>query len=172
MPGINYILSQIFGFAAIFIGIISFQFKNMKSILISQLVCNGLSVLMYTLNGGTSGAAICIIAIVQSIVIYIFNVKNKETPVAVSLLFVLLYIIISYVTFNSARDFLSGGAALAFAVSLLQKSSGGYRTFMLSNVGLWIIYDITLSSWVSVIMRCVMLASIISAMIRIDRKKQ
>ena len=132
----NFILSQIFGFAAIFLGIISFQFKSMKSILISQLVCNGLSVLMYIFNGGTSGAWICVIAIVQSIVIYIFNRKEKKTPMAVSLLFILLYIVNSCITFKSARDLLSGGAALAFAVSLLQKSSAGYRTVMLSNVSL------------------------------------
>ena len=58
------------------LAVITMQFKSMRGILIGQTIVNLTSVLTYVLLGGLSGAGICFVAILQSIVMYILNVKN------------------------------------------------------------------------------------------------
>lgn len=167
----NFILAQIFAFIAISVGIISFQLKEMKYILISQLISNGMMVFNYALLGGLSGAGISIIAIFQAFATYIFNKKEKKIPWFVIGIFMICYIACSLMALNTAIDLLPCLAALTFAISLVQEKSSIYRICMLLNILLWVGYDVNYKAYASLLGRLVMFVSVVSAMIRIDYKE-
>ena len=60
------------------IAILSVQLKNMKGILATQLIGNTLAASTYFLMGGFTGAGVSIIAVVQTVVMYFYNAKDKS----------------------------------------------------------------------------------------------
>ena len=60
--------------------IVGMQMKNMKAILLSQILANLFTASTYFLLNAFSGAGICLVAIVQAVVMFFYNRKNK-TPV-------------------------------------------------------------------------------------------
>ena len=55
------------------------QFKNIKLILLGQLAANLLTAISYILLDGLSGGGICLIAIVQSAVMFFYTQKHSKT---------------------------------------------------------------------------------------------
>lgn len=168
----EFIIAQIFGLISVIIGIISFQLKDMKKILICQLLCNAFMVLNYLFLGGISGAGIAFIAIVQSMVFYMYNVQNKKTPLVITISFMMMFVLLSLLTYKSFVDILPCIAAVAFAVSLTQKEASGYRICMLINVLVWVGYDLSVMAYTSIVGRVFFVVSIVSAIVRIDLKKK
>lgn len=166
----SFYIAQFFAAVSMIFGVVSFQVKDMKKILICQLGANGFLILNYALLGGISGAGIAFVAVIQSVVIFLYDRKDKKMPVPAVVGFMLLYVLISAMTFEGLIDFLPCIAALCFAVSLLQKGPAGYRRCMLLNILLWIVYDLSVQAYMSIAGRIILLISIISAMIRYDLK--
>lgn len=61
-------------------------------ILLGQITVNLLAASTFFLFGGLSGAWICFVAIVQTIVMFFYNRKNKLPHISITILFILLYI--------------------------------------------------------------------------------
>ena len=55
--------------------VITMQMKKMRNILLGQITANILTASTYFLLGGFSGAGICLIAIVKSIVMFFYERK-------------------------------------------------------------------------------------------------
>ena len=64
----DFIFSQICGLIVSVAAIVSMQLKNVKWILVCQLICNGIGALSYILLDGLSGCGIYLVALLQSIV--------------------------------------------------------------------------------------------------------
>jgi uncharacterized protein YybS (DUF2232 family) len=81
------------------VAILSMQLKSMKNILITQITANLLAASTYFLLDSFSGAGISLIAIIQLIVMYIYN-KNGKTPHKIVVgLFIAAYTIYSVFNF-------------------------------------------------------------------------
>ena len=104
------------------VAIVMMQFKNMRLILLGQILANLLTAFTYFLLGGFSGAGICFIAIVQSVVMFFYNKKGKKTHLPVILGFVLLYIACSAYYFGSVIDIFSALAAVALLSALCRQN--------------------------------------------------
>ena len=61
-------------------------------ILLGQITVNLLAASTFFLFGGLSGVRICFVAIVQTIVMFFYNRKNKLPHISITILFILLYI--------------------------------------------------------------------------------
>ena len=85
----TFILAQIVGILTTVSAVISMQFKDMKWVLVSQVVSNLLTALNLALLGGLSGAGICITATVQTVVIFMYKLKDKQLPTEFSIVCVL-----------------------------------------------------------------------------------
>ena len=140
------IISQICGIIVCIAAIVSMQLKNVKYILVCQLICNGLGALSYVLDGGFTGCGIYLIAILQSVVYYLLRQKQKNTPALLSVCFGVAYLICSLVLFKDYRDMFSMVAALTCAAALSQSKSSMYRFFMLLNGAIWLTYDVTIGA--------------------------
>lgn len=171
----SFIIAQILGLVATVTSMSVYQFKNEKIILMGQFLTNLLMAINFGLLGGLSGAWICMVAAVETILIYVVNKKCNEKKKLIKniivIVFVAIYIVGTIITFKSWPDIMVCVCAMLYTASIVQENSGKIRKVMFFNASLWIIYDITIGAWTGIITHGLTLASIVTGMIRLDRKK-
>jgi hypothetical protein len=148
------------------------QFRSMKKILAGQIVANLLTASTYFLLGGFSGAGICFVAIVQSVVMFLYDRKGKKPPLWVLGIFIALYLTCSAMYFSSFMDIVSALAAVCFAVSIAQQKASASRAWYVMNPLLWMIYDLYTRAYANFLMHLVIFISTVTAMIRLDLRKK
>ena len=155
------------------VGILMMQFKSMKKILAGQIVANLLTASTYFLLGGISGAGICFIAILQSVVMFFYSIKQTAPHKWVIALFIVLYISCSVFYYKSPVDILSALAAVCFAISVVQVKPCFSRLWYLFNPLLWMAYDLLIpeKAYVNFVMHTVLFCSTFIAILRNYVKK-
>lgn len=151
-----------------FVATFSAQLKNMKTILAAQIIMNLLAAVTCFLLGGFSGVGISIIAVVQTIVMYFYSMKDKKPHVAVTALFVVVYILNSVITFSSIFDIFPTLAAVSFALSVAQRSSKAYRLVGIWNPLFWLVYDVYIDAYANIVLHSCIFISMLIACIRLD----
>ena len=117
------IISQICGLIVSAAAIASMQLKNIKFILICQLICNGIGAASYILLGGLSGCGIYLIALTQVVVCFFCRVKNKEISSWVAgTFFSPLHSMFSYDISRTCRYYFSIGCRYLCAKSYTGKT--------------------------------------------------
>ena len=148
--------------------VLGMQFKNMRYIIISQLLANGLLGLQYVLEDRLSASGIVMIAILQTVVSFVLIYRKKDFPVWLTVLFMLAFAAVSFLTYTSWQDLLPLAAVLFFAVAIVQKNSAICRLCSAINSTLWLIYDVMCAPS-AVLTHSVILAFIIFAILHQDR---
>lgn len=168
---ISFFLAQAIGLITTVIAIISVQFKNVKLILISQIILNLLVATNFALLGGLSGAWICILAAFQTTLTYFIEkyCTKNATRIRNILLpfFVAGYVIGTIVVYKDWNDIVSCVCAILYVLAILQTESSKYRRFILLNALLWVIYDFTTMAYTSILTHGLEAVSIFIAMIRL-----
>lgn len=171
MEDLSFYIAQSISVIAGILAIIMMQLKNMKSILLFEIIVNLVGSLNYLLLGGNSGAVISLLAIVQTVVMYIFTLKKKEPHISVIVLFILAYLGGSlYNIISSAKliEILPALAAICFALSVIQKKPSLFRIWGTLNPLFWMPYDIITRSYVMFIVHFGIFTSSLIGMIRYD----
>jgi hypothetical protein len=158
---------------ALILEIAIYQFKGMKAIVIGQCVSNFLILLTYILGDGLSGAAVCAVATIHTLLIYLLYQKNdKEISTCFVVSFIVVYLLCSVFTYKGLIDVIPAMAAVLFALSVVQSKSWKYRIIILANSLLWIVYDIIISAPIPmVVTHGIAVVSVIVGMIRMDIKE-
>lgn len=172
--GVTFYIAQGISVLTCLVGILMMQFKSMKKILAGQIIANLLTASTYFLLGGLSGAGICFIAILQSVVMFFYSVKNTPPHKLVIWLFVALYIGCSIFYYKNLVDVLSALAAVCFAFSVVQTKPMFSRIWYLFNPLFWMAYDLLIpeKAYVNFIMHTVLFCSTFIAIFRNDIKKK
>lgn len=164
-----------FSLVTAILAIIMVQFRGMALILIGHITTNLLTALSYFFVGGWSGSAICFTAIVQCIIMFLYERKKKEPPLFIIILFIAAFITCSIILYSSIFDIFSAAAAVGFAVSVGQSKPFYSRIYYSMAMIFWVVYDISCQQYANLIMHAVIFISTVVAMIRVDgifRKKQ
>ena len=74
--GVSFYVAQGISVLTCLVAIVMMQCKSMTKILIGQITANLLTASTYFLLGGFSGAGICFIAIIQSVVMFLYSIKK------------------------------------------------------------------------------------------------
>lgn len=154
------------------VAVVMMQFTSMKKILIGQIVANLLTALSYVLLGGLSGAGICIIAILQSVTMFFFNIKGIAPHKAVIAAFVLLYLGCSAYYYRSFIDLFSAASAICYAFSVVQTKPALSRLWYLFNPLFWLVYDIYTRAYGNFVIHLVIFVSTLFAILRNDVKRK
>ena len=139
------------------------QFKNMKTILLFQIIVNLTASLNYLLLGGDSGA----------IVMFIYNTKNVKPHIPIIVIFICGYLSASIFNIVTTRDLMElfpAIAAFCFSVSLAQKRASVFRIWGMLNPLFWLPYDIYTSSYVMFAVHFGILVSSVIAIVRLDTR--
>ncbi len=166
-----FLIAQALGPVTTVISIVSSQMKSLKAILLLELAANLLVALTYLLVGGDSGAYICLVACIQTTISFLYTRKGRQCPTALTVVFLCIYIGITIVTYQSPTDILPGLCSVTFALSVVQKNAARYRVYMAINSLLWVVYDLIVGAYSTILTHGLLLISLILAMIRLDRKK-
>jgi hypothetical protein len=148
------------------------QFKDMKKILIGQILANLLTASTYFLLGGLSGAGVCFIAIFQTVVMFIYSVKKIPPHRWVIIGFILLYAVCSAIYYKSPVDLLSAAAVITYAMSVVQTKPAASRLWYLFNPLLWLVYDLFTRAYGNFILHFIVFCSTAFAIWNNDLRKK
>lgn len=169
----NFVVAQVMGILSTVSAIFCVQARNASGILLGQFLANTFSGLSYGLLGSLTGAWVCILAAIQSVLISFLNKmepKRREKAVLmISILFSAAYIIGSILTYTRWTDIISCICALLFVITIAQEEAGKMRNVMLVSMSLWVIFDIAVGAYTNVITHGSTIVSILSAKVRLDR---
>lgn len=170
----NFIIAQIVG---ILVGIISLgcvQFKDERILLWGQFLGNALLALNLGLLGSLSGAWICILASIQTLIIYYINKKcggsAHRNKIIVSAIFAAAYLIGTIITYRVWSDIIVCICAFLYTLTIFQKNSGKMRSILIVNMCLWVFYDFMVGAYTNILSHGATLLSAITAKLRLDRK--
>ena len=152
------------------LAIIMMQMKKMKTILIFQIVVNLTASLNYLLLGGDSGALISLLAIIQAIVVFIFNVNKRKMPIALIVIFALGYVSISTYNIVSSGEIIgvfTALGAICYCMCLVQEKPSNFRIWAALNPAFWLPYDHITHSVIFLVHSGILISSVI-AIIRLD----
>lgn len=172
MEDLIFIIAQGFGIVACIFSVISMLSKNITGALIFQMLGNIAIAINFGMVDGISGAVVCIIGTIQTLVMFLMRKKEIEPKGWLIGLFLIAYITAAVVMYSKWFDVLSGIAAVTFAVAVAQKKTSNYRMIMLVNSCLWIVFDFCAGAYTAIITHGIILASIIVGMIGLDAKKE
>lgn len=165
----TFYLAQIISIVTTVVVVLTMQFKKMHLILLGQLLGNLLTAVPYFLLNGFSGAAICTLACVQTVVMFILERRQVRVPLWLLLGFVALYLGCAILFYQTPWDIVPAAASLSYALSVAQKKPSVSRAIYVFNPILWMVYDLSCQGYVSFLMHLLILISTVVAMIRIDR---
>ena len=153
------------------LAIIMMQLKNMKMVLLFQIIVNTTTLSNYFLLGGDTGVFVSVLAIVQSVVMFLYNRKQVKPHLKVVVAFVLAYASCSAYNIAVSKqllDLFPACAAICFSVSLVQSKTSAFRIWGAMNPAFWLGYDLYTRSYIMFCVHLGILVSSVVAMIRID----
>lgn len=148
--------------------VLGMQFKNMKYVIISQLIANSLLGIQYILDGTVAAGGIVFLAIVQTIIGFVFTSKQIAFPLWLTSIFVVGYTALTVITYTNPFDIVSMVAVWCFAFAIIQKNSAVCRVLTLTNATLWLVYDIGCAPS-AILTHSIIIIFIIVAIVRLDR---
>ncbi len=156
--------------------VVGIQFKDMKIIIVSQLLSNGLLAAQCIIGGTISSGGVVILATVQTMISFVFAYKKIKFPTWLTCVFILGFTAITVVGLivpsipTTYFDLITMVAAWFFAIAMVQEKSWLCRIFSTANLLLWLIYDIIVLPY-NIITHVVIIVFNIIAIIRNDRKE-
>ncbi len=126
--------------------------KDVKKILVLLATANLAIAVSYTLQGSYNGAISCAIGAATAIVSGIYDIKGKDIPVFVAVIYGVVFTIANLFAWEKwSTSGLVIIASLMFAISTIQKTGTMYRIWTWGNIALWITYDIITPSGASLV---------------------
>ena len=170
----NFIIAQFVGILGGIVSVGCVQFKNERILLGGQFLGNALLALNLGLLGSLSGAWICILASIQTLIIYCINKNCKESAyknkVIVSILFAAAYLVGTIFTYRVWSDIIVCICAFLYTLTIFQKDSGKMRTVLIINMCLWVFYDFMVGAYTNILSHGFTLLSAATAKLRLDKK--
>lgn len=164
----NFILAQILGILGTVGNVVSMQLKRKNQILLCFILAGIFFSGNYLLLGGYSGAIICIIATLQTLTSYIFEIKKKEMPKWLITIFFMISLIGGILTYQNILDILPILGGITYTWSIVQKKEKYIRWITLSNCTLWFIYDVFIKAYSTCISDIIYILSTLIGIIRFD----
>ncbi len=167
-----FIAAQIFGILVIITNVLSMQMNNKKQIIFMFVLANLFSAINFVLLHSYSGAIICIFAIVQTFINKAFENKNKQVPITIIGIYIIISIILGAITFKGYIDIVPIVCSILYTLTIIQDKEKNIRKISLINIILWILYDIVCQAYTAAISDSIMTISTIIGMYRFDYKKK
>lgn len=148
----------------------SYQQKKRKNLILCKLGADAVWVIHYCLLGAFGGAIPNFVGIFRELVFVNREKKWADSPLWPAL-FILLNWCLALLKWKSALTLLPICASTFVTISLWVKKPMITRLITVPVSVCFIIYDVSVGSWAGIINEAVVIASVISSMIRIDVKE-
>ena len=149
MSNVYFIFAQIFGGIATLILCLSYVVKSKKGFLLLGIfgdIAYGMSFLFV---GSWSAGVIALLSCLQFFFVYFFEKKNKTMPKIIAFLFIVIFIGVGSLTWNSAWDIIPLASYIWYTLTLYIKDVKSIRLmYILPNI-LLVVYDIMVMAYAS-----------------------
>ena len=162
-------ISQIVGFCAFIIFVISLQQVSKKKILFLQIFSFGMYSLQYLIITAYSGMIIFVLNIIRSIIFYIIADKKSNSKF-IFLFFIIVSVLCGKITYKYLYDVLPIIASVLTVIFTWQSSTKVLRFGQISVCICWIIYDIFVSAYIGIITESLIIFFTIFALLRLNYK--
>ncbi len=164
-------ISQIVGFVGTALLFFSFQQKKRQGILLFQICAGAVFVLHYILLGAYTGAALNFIGFSRSVIFYNSDKKWAKSPVWLAV-FIIISAVASIFTWDRWYSVLPAIAMMLTTVSYWLKNETKIRLVTFPSSPCWLIYNALAGSVAGVITECIVMSSLIIAIVRYDILKK
>lgn len=149
MSNVNFIIAQCLGVTATFILCLSYMVKNKKSFLLISLLGDVVYGISFIFVNSFGAGLIVLLSCVQNLFFYYYSKLGKQTPIAISITFILLFVISGVSTFNTLWDIIPIVTYIWFTIVLYFKDMKVIRLmYVLPNI-LLAIYDLMVMAYAS-----------------------
>ncbi len=166
------ILAQIFGVIAVAAFLLSFQFKARKNIIIVSLLSRIFYILQYILLGAFEGVAMDFVGLISS-----FVAKNKDKGFISKHYKILIAIInlgliaVGILLYKNIFSVFAPLGVFFEITALFLTKEKNIRIVSLISAPFWLVYNLANQAYGSALGSVLVMISIISAIIRLDLKK-
>ena len=171
-----FLIAQLFGIFSTVAAILCVQARTAGGVLVGQILANGCSGISYGLLGSLSGAWVCLLAAVHSVLISLVRKGNgrfrNKWVLLISVFFTIAYISGSLWTYARWPDIISCICALLFVITIAQEDAARMRNVMLVSMSLWVVFDIAVGAYANIITHASTIVSILTAKVRLDKTKR
>lgn len=166
----DILIAQIIGIVAFLTFIFSVQKKNKKKLLILQLIANFLYGIQYLLLLAPTASFMNFISVIRCYIFYIYEEKNKKPSKLVLTSILIFIILIGIFTVNNYLSIIPVAIAILYTISTWQKNMNITRWCFTIAAMLWILYNISVGAYTSLIGNSFELISGITSLIRFKKK--
>lgn len=167
-----YILAQVLAVVACLLNVISMQCKKRKKILFFLIIGNVVGAIGLILLKAYAGALIQFVFGLETFVNYMLEIKGKKNTPPLVAFYILLSVIVSFITFGSWIDIIPLASAILHTITIIQEKEKRIRIINLSSLVLWIPYYIAFYAWANLLTcLCILVSNVVSIM-RYDVKKK
>lgn len=163
-----FIVAQIMGIIAAGFNTGAMYFKEKKNILKLMLLANVCFAINWFLLGGISAGIISIISMLQIIINYFYDKREKEYPKFLIISYILIAIISGMMSYRIIIDILPVICSILFSLSILQTKEKNIRKIMLLMFLLWTIYSFFIKSYSTAIVNAVQFVMTSIAIVKND----
>jgi hypothetical protein len=166
------IITQVIGFVAMILIVISFQQKTRKKILTLQLISMSLWTVHFLMLGAYTGMALNLVSAVRSYFYAVRETKKWANHDAIPVIFFLLSVVFSVVTWAGPASLLPMAAVCISTVVLWSKNPRVIRVCSYPASISWLTFNILSGSYAGTMTEIFIQVSIIVGIIRFDIKKK
>ena len=161
------VLIQAFGIIGIIFNIFTFQCKKHKPLLLLKTGNELFFAFQYLLLGAYTGMAMNLVGCVRNVIFTGMVERGKKTGV-MQVVFSVLFLIFSALTWVGFHSLLSGSAKVLSTIAYGNKNTAFVRCIILFTSCCWLCYNYVIRSYAGCICELSTMISIIIAIIRID----
>jgi hypothetical protein len=158
----SYYIAQIIAVFAFIVVLISFWCRDRKKILGVQIGSSILYSVQYLLLGGYSGLGVNILGIIKSVIF----VNKKENSKKFLIIFVIAYIIVGVLTWDSMISLFPIIGSLVYVIASFHDNPQYIRIGAIIASVFWIIYNVSVMAYVGCVTESILMVSNILAVIR------
>lgn len=143
-----FVTVQILGALVFILNIIGNTKLSTKKVYIYNGVCNGLSVLQYSLLGSWTGALCCVIAVIRNIV---FSKFKKDVPLIVLLIYITIVVLLNYKLVHTPLDIVPIVNIIIYAIALWTKKIMNIKVIGVFTCIDGVVYDFINGAYMTVL---------------------
>lgn len=167
----KFIIAQILGVIGPVLKIIGIQFKDKNKILLMFVLVNLTIGIELILLKAYAGAIVCLIAVVQTFINYIYNKKNQKLPKFYIPIYIVVSLIAGIYTYEEPMDVLAIICAMLYIASICQVKERNIRIVSLINMSIWIVYNFYFKAYTDGIFKIGFVISNLIAIYKYDIKR-
>ena len=161
-------MAQIIGTVALIISSSAPHQNTKKKVLIYKIFSTALYALQYLILGALSAVVTNIIGVIRDYILYRYAKENKEVPILILYIYIIIVLVSGVFTFNGLISILPILLSILTTYSVWQNNLKKYRGITVIIIILWTIYNFAVNAYANAIGNIFSLIIAIIAIIRFD----